>query len=260
MPSRFRRSTPTSTLTTMPTANLVDRMGVVTVAYGDRVENLELQRMFLHDVMPGAKHAVVVDDIAAAHLTPRVTDDPDVEIIVARSASGRTLSTARGRNCGARALFAAGRHLALFLHPDSVPLPGLFEAFVAAGARGGHFGSWIFNGPVTYLREEDDLWTMSQFRARRLTNPSPERVFPPVGDVMSNDDHHLFMSDNFVVARGDWQALGGFCEDLIDEDEQQREFAERARAAGMGMAWVGGAHALRVHPGRGRAGKLKVSA
>ena len=49
------------------------------------------------------------------------------------------------------------------------------------------------------------------------------------------------------MRRSDFDALGGFCEDYAGYGAEDTDLAFAARAAGMPLTWVGGAHAWHQH-------------
>ena len=44
-----------------------------------------------------------------------------------------------------------------------------------------------------------------------------------------------------------WRRLGGFCEDYTGYGGEDTDFGQTARVVGVGLAWVGGAHAYHQH-------------
>ena len=44
-----------------------------------------------------------------------------------------------------------------------------------------------------------------------------------------------------------WRRLGGFCEDYTGYGGEDTDFGQIARVVGVGLAWVGGAHAYHQH-------------
>lgn len=242
MPQRFLRAgTPDGTLQPAPRG----RVGIVS-AGRDKAEALATQRRFLQEVAPGVPHVIVVEDVADAQRMPELAEDPDV---ILHEAPRSTAGLGEARNLAASVAMDLGASLLVHLDAEAVPLPGFLQSYQQALAMGSTGGRWIYKGPITYLAPEDDLSRMSRRRARALIDPQPRRAFPPPGDVMSNEDHHLFQADNFAVTASGWRALGGFCSGYQREVVSDLDFALRARRAGFTMAWVGGAHVLRAPGG-----------
>lgn len=185
MPQRFlRAASPRAPLMTAARG----RVGLVSVGRG-KAESLATQRRFLQEVAPGVPHVIVVDDVADARRMPELADDLDVILLEGPPSTG---GLGEARNLAMGLAMDLGATFLLHLDAEAVPLPGFLEAYLHALALGCSGGRWLFNGPITYLASEDDLSRMSRRRARALIDPQPRRAFPPPGDVMSNEEHHLF--------------------------------------------------------------------
>ncbi|RYJ06329.1 MAG: glycosyltransferase family 2 protein, partial [Actinomycetales bacterium] len=70
---------------------------------------------------------------------------------------------------------------------------------------------------------------------------------PVVGSVEPSDDHRLFWSLSFAVTPATWDRIGGFDEAYVGYGGEDTDFGQRARSAGVPMAWVGGADAFHQH-------------
>ncbi|CCQ17407.1 putative uncharacterized protein [Rhodococcus sp. AW25M09] len=159
--------------------------------------------------------------------------------------ANNTLPLARARNLGAAAAVARGAELLVFLDVDCIPGAELIERYRGAATTPGNERS-LLCGPVTYLKE--DVATDTAALAS-LTAPHPARPNPPVGAVEHGDNFDLFWSLSFAVDSATWRELGGFCEDYTGYGGEDTDFAATAEASGMGLRWVGGAHAYhQFHP------------
>lgn len=154
---------------------------------------------------------------------------------------------------------AAGRNLAaastscdrlVFLDVDCLPAPDLVARYVEALDT---HPDAIAGGPVRYLRPD---WlercdhrrpTVEQLDGGSDHPPARPRVAP--GSVQRGDDHTLFWSLSFGVTRTTWDRVGGFDDSYVGYGAEDTDFALRARAAGVGLAWFGGGTAYHQwHP------------
>ncbi|WP_009472636.1 glycosyltransferase family 2 protein [Rhodococcus sp. JVH1] len=157
------------------------------------------------------------------------------------------LPLAAARNAGADAALAAGADLLVFLDVDCLASEGLLGCYVSAAEHPDN-RSALLSGPVTYLPPPEpagyDLAGLG-----RLRSPHPARPAPPPGTVTAGSDFDLFWSLSFAVGRATWQHIGGFCTDYTGYGGEDTDFAQTARAAGVGLRWVGGADAFhQYHP------------
>lgn len=154
------------------------------------------------------------------------------------------LRLAVGRDRGAERALATGAGLLVFLDADCLPGPDLFARYrTAARVQPGA----LLCGPVTYLSEgvlPEDAGALPA-----LTAPHAARPAPPDGAVVpaGPGDHRLFWSLSFAVTPATWRTVGGFDEAYEGYGGEDTDFAYRARAAGVPLAWVGGAHAYHQH-------------
>jgi GT2 family glycosyltransferase len=82
-----------------------------------------------------------------------------------------------------------------------------------------------------------------------LINPHPARPAPRAGEVIATADYALFWSLSFALTASTWRQIGGFCERYRGYGGEDTDFAQTARATGVPMRWVGGAHAFhQFHP------------
>lgn len=153
------------------------------------------------------------------------------------------LPLAQARNAGAAAALADGAQLLVFLDVDCIPGPDLLARYVATAQLADHHEA-LLCGPVTYLPPAGpggyDL-------AALTVNPHPARPAPPDGEVTVSDEYQLFWSLSFAVTAATWHRIGGFCLRYRGYGGEDTDFAQCAAAAGVGMRWVGGAHAFHQH-------------
>lgn len=133
----------------------------------------------------------------------------------------------------------------MFLDVDCIPSAGLLGLYERAASDPRH-GSALLCGPVTYLPPPGpggyDLG-----RLERSVNPHPARPNPAAGTIHSGDEYDLFWSLSFAATRETWTVVGGFCTDYVGYGGEDTDFAQRAAHAGVGLRWVGGAHAFHQH-------------
>lgn len=211
-------------------------LATVTLASEARRDHLARQQERLAPVR-GLERVVVWLDAA-----PPV-DVPGTAVLhVPPAAEGMRLAAAR--NAGAAAALAAGATGVVLLDADCVPGPALLDRY--ASALRAHPGA-LLAGPVTYLREGDLVSTGIDLSAR--TAPHPARPSPPDGEVVvaRPDEQVLFWSLSFATTAETWRRIGGFDEGYVGYGGEDTDFAMRAQAAGVPLAWVGGAHAYHQH-------------
>ncbi len=219
---------------------------VVTLVRG-RLTHLVNQRRFLRAVAPGILHVVVgvdmpdlEDDLRAAGVwgdvvLASVDDDP------------RGMPTARARNAGVQAAREHGARRVVLLDVDCAPLPGFLAAFDGAAERLGE--SAVLNAVVTYLPPERRLEGCSPDEAMPWVDPHPARPAPPSGRVVVDESHRLLWSLAVGLELNVWDRIGGFDEAYVGYGAEDTDFGQRARTAGVSMAWVGGAHVVHQwHP------------
>ncbi|KAA0090929.1 glycosyltransferase family 2 protein [Mycolicibacterium sp. P1-18] len=192
---------------------------------------------------PVDRHVVVAvddDDVAGQ------VEDTRATVVPLHSGSPR-IPMAAARNLGARIAIDGGAELLVFLDVDCIPSPEMLGYYQRAAATPAHRDA-LLCGPVTYLpapgRDGYDLDRLSE-----LANPHPVRPAPPAGATVVGDDYHLFWSLSFAVTAATWQRIGGFSTDYAGYGGEDTDYAQRAAAAGVGLRWVGGAHAFhQFHP------------
>ena len=212
----------------------------VTVVHG-RHDHLLRQRRMLREVAAGTPHVVVTmddDDIA-----PLLQDDPDVTVVSALP-DPRGLPLAAARNRGVETALAQGADLVVLLDVDCLPGPDLLPRYAEASHDAPED---LLCGPVTYLGE--GVLPDSAADLLALTDPHAARPSPSAGELVRDGDHDLFWSLSFAVTPATWRRLGGFCEDYVGYGGEDTDLAWTARECGVGLTWVGGAHAYHQwHP------------
>lgn len=143
---------------------------------------------------------------------------------------------AAARNEGAAR--ASGAELLVFLDVDCIPGPALLDRYAAAARAAPHA---LLCGPVAYLPPGR--------YAPEDAEPHPARPDPPDGELVRGGDHRLFWSLSFAVTAATWARIGGFDEGYAGYGAEDTDLGQRARAAGVELAWVGGAVAYHQHHG-----------
>lgn len=214
---------------------------VVTIVHG-RHDHLREQIWVLRTVAPATRHVVVAMDDPA--IDEVVGHEPGTTVLHVEG-DPLGLPLARARNIGSEAAIAGGAELVILLDVDCVPGPQLVTAYERAA-------SWapgsLLSGPVTYLDEGVGVpLDVSQFD--RLTAPHPARPAPPAGELERGGDHNLFWSLSCAMTATTWRAVGGFHEGYVGYGAEDTDFGRSARARGIDLVWVGGAHAYhQFHP------------
>lgn len=220
------------------------RTAVVTVVHG-RAAHLRNQRAAL---MWGTRstdlHVVVAIDDPTVRDT--VAEKGSDVVVVDCDAGGGPLPVAKARNIGADTALRGGADLLVFLDVDCLAGTALLQRYHHAAGSQEHAGA-LLCGPVTYLPPPGPTgYPLDDLAA--LANPHPARPAPADGDILTADDQHgLFWSLSFAVTSATWQRIGGFCERYRGYGGEDTDFAQCAAAAGVGMRWVGGAHAFHQH-------------
>ena len=216
------------------------RTALITTAHG--------RAQHLHRQLDGISRSARLPD---THVIVAI-DDPAVSDVVA--ASGNTahvvhyegppgsLPVASARNIGALAALNEGAELLAFLDVDCIPGRNLLGRYYEAGVDLEHRDA-LLCGPVTYLPPPrgSEGYPMA---LEPMINPHPARPAPPDGDVVSSGDYELFWSLSFALTAATWRRIGGFYDRYRGYGAEDTDFAQTARAAGVPMRWVGGAHAF----------------
>ncbi|ARF60434.1 MULTISPECIES: glycosyltransferase family 2 protein [Streptomyces] len=182
-------------------------------------------------------------------------DDPELGAVVDCSKPAATvvdcpvengrLPLARARNMGAFRALEGGAELLVFLDVDCVPGERLLERYRQVALDAEHQHS-LLCGTVSYLPPPGPGgYRLTDLPA--LAGPHPGRPAPASGEVRRSEDHQLFWSLSFAVTAETWRAVGGFCEEYEGYGGEDTDYGQQARAAGVPIAWVGGAPAYHQH-------------
>ncbi len=219
-----------------------ENVAVVTVAAG-RHEHLtaQIQGLTASSVTPGQHIVVAMGDDEIEDVTAN-----SGATVVHTEVTGSNLPLARARNLGARTAFSSGAELVIFLDVDCVPGVDMLARYVDAALHPTHQRA-LLCGPVTYLPPNPAGWSPAELRAH--TAPHPARPNPADGDVEVGSNYDLFWSLSFATTPLTWATIGGFHEGYSGYGGEDTDFAATADAAGIGLRWVGGAHAYhQYHP------------
>jgi GT2 family glycosyltransferase len=216
------------------------RTAVITTVHR-RLRHLRRQ---LVGIASGAKspdiHVVVaVDDPAATDVV--ATSESAAHVVQCENGPG-PLRIASARNIGALAALERGAELLVFLDVDCIPGQEMLGRYHDAVIEPAH-RSALLCGPVTYLAPPEDTEIGYPLTLDPLTNPHPARPAPADREVVASSDYELFWSLSFALTSSTWHTIGGFCEHYRGYGAEDTDFAQMARAAGVPMRWVGGAHA-----------------
>lgn len=218
-------------------------VAVVTTVSGRHEHLLDQCRALRGGDLRPDQHVVV--SMSDPQIRDLLADSPDCTV-VELDVTG-PLPLARARNIGAAAAIDAGARTLVFLDVDCVPARGLVERYATlAGGQVGHRA--LLCGQVSYLplgvryTEDVDLLAAE-------SSPHPARPRLDADRVLPTLDYSLFWSLSFAVTSRTWRAVGGFCESYRGYGGEDTDFGQRAREAGVGMVWVGGADAYhQYHP------------
>lgn len=218
------------------------KTAVITIAHG-RHRHLSRQLEGLAATTPAADLHVVV-----------ALADPDVPAIVAAGSGTHVighdgepaaLPLAAARNAGAHEALQQGADLLIFLDVDCIPGRELIGRYSDTAELAEHRGA-LLCGPVTYLAPPGP---QGYDLAALPVRPHPARPAPAGLEVLASTDYNLFWSLSFAVTAPTWQRIGGFCPQYRGYGGEDTDFAQCAAAAGVGMRWIGGAHAFhQYHP------------
>lgn len=218
------------------------RIGVITPASQNRLAHLHRQRRF-PDAVARPEHEVVRIE-AWLDSEPPPPFDGALHVHVPPGRDGMRVGAAR--NAAAELAVAQGVDLLVFLDVDCLPGPELLARYVEA-ARSHPDG--LLCGPVTYLESVQRPSSADELEA--MTRPHPVRPNPATGVVETAGpaEYDLFWSLSFAVTPATWARLGGFDERYEGYGAEDTDLGRRARSLGIGLHWVGGAHAYHQwHP------------
>jgi GT2 family glycosyltransferase len=218
------------------------RTAVITVVSGRHDHLIRQQDGLARGPRPDHRVVVAIDDPAVEHA---LEPNPLPTTVVHRPTSALGLPLAAARNAGARVALADGAELLVFLDVDCIPGRGLLPRYHDAAADGRRS---LLCGPVAYLPPRPAGGYRADALAR-AADPHPGRPSPADGEVIDSRDHTLFWSLSFAVVAHLWRELGGFCEDYTGYGGEDTDFGQVARAADVGVRWIGGATAFhQFHP------------
>ena len=212
---------------------------VLTTESAARLHHLERQQRFLaREAAPLLRVIAWLDDDAPPAIPGAIV------VHVPRGRHG--LRVGAGRNAAVEAAIDAGAELLVLLDVDCLPGEALLERYRAAATE--HRDA-LLCGPVTYLAEGELPERADALRG--LTAPHAARPHPADGDLVParDDEYDMFWSLSFALTPEAWRRSGGFAPEYEGYGAEDTDFAARARAAGMPLLWVGGAHAYHQwHP------------
>lgn len=220
------------------------RTVVITVVHG-RPAHLRNQRAGLaRSTRTADAHVVVAIDDPSVRDT--VTGTAPCAVVVDCDTTGGPLPVARARNAGADAALGIEAELLVFLDVDCIPGAALVERYHHAAEQQQHADA-LLCGPVTYLPPPGPAG-YPLLELDELTDPHPARPAPADDDiVIADDQYELFWSLSYAATATTWRRIGGFCERYRGYGGEDTDFAQSADSAGVGMRWVGGAHAFHQH-------------
>lgn len=220
------------------------RVGLATVQRGRR-DHLARQGLGVAEqTHPPVRHVVVSMD-PGVHRSPATSSDgcgPGPRVVPLPIEDGRPLPLAAARNAAIAAL--GDVDLAVLLDVDCVPHPELVARYAAAATT---HGDRLLAGPVAYLPPGVPEGPRVTPADRRRATPANARPVPPTGAVVPEPRHELFWSLSFAVRPAVHARIGGFDEAYVGYGGEDTDYAFRARRAGVGLAWVGGAWAHHQH-------------
>lgn len=219
------------------------RTAVITIAHG-RHDHWRMQRAALARSISAVHDQVLVAMDDSGYEDEGRGRGAPAPRVLALGGHAEGLPLAAARNLGARAAIDAGAELLVFLDVDCLPAPELIGGYVAAAGKTAP--GLLLSGPVTYLSPPGprgyDLSRLDAYDA-----PHPARPAPARGETIVGGEHELFWSLSFALDAATWGRIGGFDEAYIGYGAEDTDFAQRARAAGVGLAWVGDARAFHQH-------------
>ena len=151
---------------------------------------------------------------------------------------GDPMPLAAARN---RAAAAAAGAILVLLDVDCVPGPSLVERYLATAADAD-----VRLGDVLYL-PPGDLSSIDYARLDRIGTRHPSKPDLAFDEVRATPDHGELWGLSFALSAAAWRAAGGMDERYVGYGGEETDFGLRLAAAGLTMAWVGGARAYHQH-------------
>lgn len=221
---------------------MTTRVAVITPASADRLDHLHRQRRFLRELRTPGIEVVRIE--AWLDAEPPAAPPAVLTVHVPPGVDGLRVGTAR--NAAAELALSQDVDVLVFLDVDCLPGTQLLQRYVDAALTRPRD---LLCGPVTYLHSVQRPASPDDLDA--LTRPHPARPLPLEGaiDQAPDDQFDLFWSLSFAVTPLTWSRLGGFDEAYEGYGAEDTDLGRRARELGMGLQWVGGAHAYHQwHP------------
>lgn len=218
------------------------RIAVITPASLNRLAHLHRQRLLLREVQTPDIEVVRIEAWLDADAPPSPPAIPTVHVPPGENG----VRVGAARNAAARLALEHDVDLLVFLDVDCLPGSALLERYVDAARD---HPDDLLCGPVTYLESVQRPSTLDDLEA--ATRPHPVRPHPAKGTVVpaTDDQFDLFWSLSFAVTPATWTRLGGFDEVYEGYGAEDTDLGRRARSLGIGLQWVGGAHAYHQwHP------------
>jgi N-acetylglucosaminyl-diphospho-decaprenol L-rhamnosyltransferase len=135
----------------------------------------------------------------------------------------------------------------VFLDVDCIPAREMVAGYEAALSE---FPGIVMGG-VRYLRPGSSPRPGVDAALRAESDPHPARPEPPAG-VTPTEHYELLWSLSFGIGRAAWDRIGGFDPGYHGYGAEDTDFAFAARAAGVPLAWAGGAGCFHQHHTRCR--------
>ncbi|MFA4929685.1 MAG: galactosyltransferase-related protein [Patulibacter sp.] len=151
---------------------------------------------------------------------------------------------AAARNRAIRAL--GDVDLAILLDVDCIPGHDLVARYVAAHVTA-PAADRLLAGPVAYLPPGRPGGLRLRAADRALAVPPTARPVPADDELLDETRHELFWSLSFAVRPELHERIGGFDERYVGYGGEDTDYGFRARSAGVGLVWVGGAWAYHQH-------------
>ena len=221
-------------------------VGVAVIA-ANRHQHLERTVASLGCQTRPPDRVVVVDLGSSPPLRDALGGRPEIEVVELDRRGGGPWPLARARNAAAAAL---GTEVQVFLDVDCMAAPDLVAAYEQAAEAA---PCALLCGPVRYLRRgwSDDVADrqLGPVELGERSDRHPVRPELAPDHLVVAEDHERFWSLAFGVAASVWSDLGGFDEAYVGYGGEDTDFALRARAAGVSLAWFGGGTAFHQwHP------------
>lgn len=165
----------------------------------------------------------------------------------------RALPWAAAHNRGAELALERGAEILVFLDDVVIPGPRTLERFAEAVTGDAEQsdadlpdGPVLWEGPILQLPEPPDPvvgYPMRRLHAIGRRAPRAPRL--GVGEYRVEPRPLLFSASSFAMSAEAFHRVGGFDADYLGRGLESADLAERARRAGGGVVWVGGADAYR---------------